>query len=289
MGPWRAFRKSMRLRAAAARILPLDDYPPSERAAPPPERAVPALLHALDPPAAAASLRVLVVGVYLADQENLAAHLMETFDASAHHRVTQRWAALTLSGAASPPLAHTAHVQHGRAPRFALLNALIGDPEPYDWVIACDDDVEAPPGFLDAFLAHAMGHDFALCQPARTEDSYIDLPITRAAPGLIARRTRVVEIGPMIAIRRDAFAHVLPFDDGEGMGWGWEFIWARRLEEAGLRCGIIDACAVAHRLRAPAAHYSGAAASARMRALLEAKPHIAREEAFTVLEAYAAP
>lgn len=72
-----------------------------------------------------------------------------------------------------------------------MLNALLKDEkiEDYDYVILCDDDIWLPPGFLDAFLGLQQKYDFALAQPARTHNSYIDFTIVEKIDGLVARRT----------------------------------------------------------------------------------------------------
>jgi hypothetical protein len=59
------------------------------------------------------------------------------------------------------------------------------------------------------------------------------------------------------------------------------------VEEAGLRMGIVDATPVAHTLRKPMANYERGTADREMRAYLAAHPHLDRERAFTILEAFA--
>ena len=48
-------------------------------------------------------------------------------------------------------------------------------------------------------------------------------------------------------MRRDAAALLLPFDEACGMGWGLDLIV--KIEQAGLKMGIIDATPVTHALR----------------------------------------
>jgi hypothetical protein len=288
----KALRRSVREQTLAARVLPLGlgrGHPSVAPGAPP---IVDPLAPLTNPPAlkiaSAPPQRILIAGVYLADRENTAPHLTESFDAVGQHSITQRWIALTLSGAGKIDLPHTHRVQNGPAPRFALLNEMLTDRDAFDWVFICDDDVELCEDFVARALSIARHCDFALFQPGRTAGSYIDLPLMRQAPGLLARRTRCVEIGPMVCIRKDAFPVILPFDQDSGMGWGLEYAWTAQLEAVRLRLGVIDGAPIAHRIRPTVANYSRSSAETHMSALLARTPHVPRDEAFTVLEAYAA-
>ena len=230
--------------------------------------------------------RVLAVGIYLADRPNAAGHILYELAGSAAHEVTQRWTALAPLGKGYCDLPCTVSIEIESIPKFSLMDAMTHDADNFDWMLICDDDIELPEHFLDEFLETAERFDFALCQPARTEDSYIDHGIVMRMPGLSARRTRFVEIGPLVAIRRDAMSLLLPFGNACGMGWGLDFIWPGIVEDAGLRMGIIDRVPVAHRLRKPVTGYDHEGASRAMFQLLAAHPHLSRDQAFTVLEAY---
>lgn len=231
--------------------------------------------------------RILIAGVYMADRPNTAMHLVHELQASAQHDVVQRWAALAPGGNGRCDVPTTELVVTERTPKFSMLNQLVKDAHNFDWVLFCDDDVELGDGFLDRFLHLAQAYDFALAQPARTTDSYTDHPIVQVMPGLVARRTRFVEIGPLIIIRRDAMPSLLPFPDDSGMGWGLDLVWPRQLEPLGLRLGIVDATPIAHRLRPPAAAYDGAEARLKMSWTLASHDCLSLDDAFTVLEAYA--
>jgi len=229
---------------------------------------------------------ILAAGIYLADRPNTAPAVMQALASSTRHRVTQRWLALAPGGTGRVDLPHTVAVTHDQAPKFTLLDRLTADAAGFDWVLLCDDDIEVGDGFVDGLIAAAERFDFALAQPARTTDSFIDHPIVAAIPGLAARQTRFVEIGPVLCIRRDAVPLLLPFGAECGMGWGLDFIWPVRLEAAGLRLGIIDSVPVAHRLRPPVTGYTHAAANAAMERLLATEPHLPRDVAFTTLAEY---
>lgn len=227
---------------------------------------------------------ILVGGVYLTDKPSTVDDAVEAFSASTAHQVVQRWIALGAAPARDVP--HTVRHVARRTPKYNLLNSLFEDAGLHDWVVACDDDVEFPEDFVDRFFALAERHDFALCQPARTKESYIDHRITAQIDGLAARRTRFVEIGPVTVIRRDAVPLLLPFSDTEGMGWGLDFVWPAILEAHGLKLGIIDAVPVHHRLRPSVVNYSYDDAARHMDEMVGAVPHLPRAEAYRVLETY---
>ncbi|MBB3933664.1 hypothetical protein GGR25_004737 [Kaistia hirudinis] len=228
--------------------------------------------------------RILVGGVYLTDRPSTVDAAVAAFSASSQHEIVQRW--IALGPAPERPVPHTVRHVDKRTPKYHLLNALFEDAALFDWVVACDDDVEFGEDFVDRFFALAERHDFALCQPARTRESYIDHAITAEIEGLSARRTRFVEIGPVTVLRHDAVRLLLPFTDIEGMGWGLDFIWPAIMEANGLRLGIVDGAPVHHRLRPSVVNYSYADAEARMNEVVAAVPHLSRAEAYRILETY---
>jgi len=220
----------------------------------------------------------------MADRPNTAAHVIHELASSQLHVVEQRWLAIAPGGRGRFDLPATRAVVTGPTPKFELLNRLVDDAEEFDWVLFCDDDIEMAPGFLDRFIAAVSAADFALAQPARTPDSFTDHPIVIASPGVMARRTRFVEIGPLVAIRRDALPLILPFDEEDGMGWGLDLIWPVKIERAGLRMGIIDCAPVAHRFRRQVVSYDGSKAHEGAAWLLARREHLTPNEAFQVLE-----
>lgn len=229
---------------------------------------------------------VLVTGVYLADRPNTAAHLVYECASARRVRATQRWIALAPEGAGDCDLPCTVDIRRERIPKFQLINELTADAARFDWILLLDDDVELPPCFLDRFIAIAEACDFALCQPARTADSYIDHPIVMENPGVRARRTRFVEIGPVTAIRRDAAALILPMPADSGMGWGLDYVWPHIMEKAGLKMGIVDATPIAHRMRRQVSGYGYDDAARAMFALMAAHHHLTRDQAFQVLDVH---
>jgi hypothetical protein len=231
--------------------------------------------------------RVLCVGVYFADRENTAEHVSRVFSGSRRVDLVQRWMALTEGDRKGrTDLPGTVAVVSEPTPKFALLNDLLTDFTAFDWVILCDDDIEVAEGFVDALLAAAQRFDFALCQPARTHDSYVDHYFVTQLSGLLARQTRFVEIGPLVCMRHDAATLLLPFADSCGMGWGLDFVWPVIMENARMRLGIVDSVLVAHRIRKPTANYVHAEADREMMRTLAANPHLTYQQAFQIVEGF---
>jgi hypothetical protein len=232
--------------------------------------------------------RVLVLGIYLADRKNTVEHLVAEFASSKDFDVEQRWAALN----GESPSAKVDHVTTlkitGRIPKFTLINRLISEISlsDYDFLIVSDDDITLPRGFLDSFLDRQCLYDFALAQPARTHNSYLDHSIVEVVDGLEARETCFVEIGPLFCMSKGVFSTLLPFDEKAPMGWGLDFVWPAILQPAGFKMGIVDAVTVDHSHRKPFTQYDGGAALQGMHSYLATCPHLEQSEAFVVLHEY---
>jgi len=236
---------------------------------------------------AASPVRVLVLGVYLADRNNSAAHLAERFAASPGLVVEQRW--MALGGRPSEGRLSAVTVQVAREPtaKFTLLNRLLqpGDLDAFDFVVVCDDDIHVPHGFLPALIGHQQALDFAVAGPARSWNSHFDHAFSLRRPWLRARRTRFVECGPLVSFRRDAARLLLPFDEAGAM-WGFDLVWPEVIGRHGLAMGIVDALPIDHSLRPQAVAYDKAGEQAAMARYLAATPHLSMAEAFTVLRRY---
>jgi hypothetical protein len=234
------------------------------------------------------SPRVLVAGVYLSDKKNLAPHISRTLADSKDWAVEQRWISLGESSPDPDIAPYTVRVVDKPSPKFFLLNQLLKqiDLRDFEYLIVSDDDIQLPEGFLDRYLALVLRHDFALAQPARTHDSYIDHRFVEQLDGIDARRTRFVEIGPLFSLHRAAYNYFLPFDEASPMGWGNDFVWPVLAEKHNLKMGIVDAAPVAHNLRKPVAYYNYGTNADAMRNYLAARPHLSRKDAFFILESY---
>jgi hypothetical protein len=232
--------------------------------------------------------RVLVLGVYMRGKPNLAPSIAAALAAS-RHQVQQSWAAI---GAGEHGVAEmqalTALSTVTPIPKFALLNQLLKlhDLRGYTHVLVTDDDIELPPRFLDTFIGLQQRYGFALAQPARTQQSNVDHPVTLESHARMARQTRFVEIGPLFCVAAAAFPVLMPFDESFDMGWGLDHVWPIQLEQAGLRLGVVDVTAVHHRFRPVASTYSGDGARAHMAKVLQGRQAVGSQDLRVPLRSY---
>jgi GT2 family glycosyltransferase len=173
---------------------------------------------------------------------------------------------------------------HTRPPeglgKFENLNLLLGEHPAmgHDWLLAIDDDVELPRGFLDRLLFLCERFSLQLAQPAHRLNSHAAWPQTRRRGGSVVRQTAFVEIGPVTAFAASTFSTLLPFPELR-MGWGLDSHWAALAREHGWRCGVIDAVAIRHRAAPAADAYSREAAVAEARDFLDGRPYLNAQEA----------
>jgi GT2 family glycosyltransferase len=225
------------------------------------------------------------LGVYLANRPNRICHVVTNLAATSSYRVEQRWVAL--GGVCHAP--EVARVTYGYqpapVPKFVLINELLAqvDIRSFEYVVLVDDDILLPELFLDRFTAAQAALGFSLAQPARTNGSYIDHPIVAQEPGIFARETRWVEVGPIVSIHHSIYDHIFPFDLRSPMGWGYENIWAYEMARSGHKMGIIDAFPVDHSLRLPHAYYNAIEAEIARYQLLAARAHLPLDESQQVL------
>lgn len=165
------------------------------------------------------------------------------------------------------------------AGKWANLNAALEahPPAGRDWLLLVDDDVALPDGFLDSFLFCCRRLELALAQPAHAYASHAAWSVTRRRPGVLARETRFVEIGPVTAIAARAFPDLLPLPDLQ-MGWGLDFHWSAVAAERGHRLGIVDATPIRHQSPV-AAEYPRDAAVREGEAFLRGRSRITRAAA----------
>ena len=204
-----------------------------------------------------------------------------------------RPAQLALAQAAAAELARSRHDVEVRlitpapgAGKWQNLNAALAahSVAGRDWLLVLDDDVVLPRGFLDAFLALCEAFGFELAQPAHAHRSHAAWAVTRRRRGVVARRTRFVEIGPVTALHAPTFAELLPFPDLR-MGWGLDAHWGAVAAARGWPVGIVDAVPVRH-TRPVAGAYGRDAALAEAAAFLAERPFLTRAEALETLETH---
>lgn len=135
----------------------------------------------------------------------------------------------------------------GHGSRCGLLNNLVevADLGEGDIVVISDDDVEFARGNIPHLVALSESCGFVLAQPAHTRDSNISYTFTFASPWLRARRTRFVEIGPVLVVSAAFRTRMFPLPLDSGMGWGLEARW-HSLLESNESFGIVDDVAIRH-------------------------------------------
>jgi hypothetical protein len=218
--------------------------------------------------AAAPRRRVLALAVEREDMPNLLAGAREELLRS-HHDV--RFASTTV----------------GDRGKFENLNTLLAEHPAldHDWLLVIDDDVELPRGFLDAFLFLAERFGLRLAQPAHRHRSHAAFAVTRRRPGVVARETRFVEIGPVSAFHASTFGTLLPFPPLR-VGWGLDAHWSALAAQLGWPIGVVDATPVRHGLRQIASSYDRGAAIAEAREFLAGRPYTRAIDAQHTLRTY---
>jgi hypothetical protein len=224
--------------------------------------------------------RVAVLGVYGPDG---AAAMRAAVGEIRRSRHTVEFALGSL-GQADPALSRLTPLTGMEGGKLAnanrLAHALDGIAEA-DWMLLIDDDAALPAHFLDRLIALGERFRLDLLQPALTRASHTAWSVVRRRPAVL-RETRFVEMGPVLAVSRRAFAELHPFPE-EGMGWGADLHWAAVAKRLGWRLGVADAVPVRHDLRPTAAGYDAEAAREGAARLLAAREHIGWHEAGEVI------
>ena len=212
--------------------------------------------------------RVLALGVERTDRENVLEAARLELARSRHH-------------------VEFASIPVGERGKFENLNALLGahPADGHDWLLAIDDDVVLPSGFLDKFIFLAERFGLALAQPAHRRRSHAAFAVTRRQPASVVRETAFVEIGPVVAFQAVTFDTLLPFPPLR-IGWGLDAHWSAIARRHGWRIGVVDATPVRHGLRPIAGAYSREDALAEARAFLAERPYTPSAEAARTLEVH---
>jgi hypothetical protein len=199
--------------------------------------------------------RVLALGIERADVPNILS--------AAHHELLRSRHEVRFAATVA-----------GDRGKFENLNDLLADNPPgdFDWLLVVDDDVALPRGFLDTFVFLAERFGLSLAQPAHRWRSHAAYGVTRRQPGVVARETAFVEIGPLCALRSVTFDTLLPFPPLRA-GWGLDSHWSALAAQRGWKLGVIDATPMRHGLRRIASSYSREDAVAEARDFLAGRPY----------------
>jgi hypothetical protein len=135
----------------------------------------------------------------------------------------------------------------GPGARMPLLRSLMGAQPPREGrhVLVFDDDVVFRRSTPARFVGLAAAAGFDLAQPAHGVKSIRSFRFNRVAWLSTARRTRMVEIGPVLLISPRAQELILPFPSDASMGFGLDVRWAA-LRSTGLELGVVDATPIRH-------------------------------------------
>jgi GT2 family glycosyltransferase len=209
--------------------------------------------------------RVLVAAIERSDAANVLATALAELSRSRHE-------------------VQVATCRAGDRGKFENINRLLGEHPPagHDWLILLDDDVTLPRGFLDRFLFAAERVGLRIAQPAHRARSHAAWAVTRRRAGVLVRETAFVEIGPLCALHACTFQTLLPFAPLR-FGWGLDAHWSALARQHSWRIGVVDATAVAHRLRPIAASYDRREAIAEARAFLARRPYVTSAQAQATL------
>jgi hypothetical protein len=229
---------------------------------------------------------VQVLGLYSA---GYAGHMACAVEELAQSRRQVRIALGALDEAAPELSGHTLLSDLRGGGKFENLNALLEQVpvEQARWIVVIDDDVELPHGFLDRLLFLAERFELQLAQPALRRTSHAAWAVCRRERWSVLRRTRLVEIGPLILFHRSVTADLLPFPPLR-MGWGLDLHWGGLARERDWRLGVVDAVPIRHEARLTAADYDRRSAVEELRRFLSGRPHIDRDAALSVVERHRA-
>jgi hypothetical protein len=119
--------------------------------------------------------------------------------------------------------------------------ALLAD---VDYVWLPDDDIEIEAETVSRLFRALPAYGLALAQPALSEDSFVNVPLTRRRPGSILRRTNYVE---MMApcFKKELLLELLPLFGGLRYGWALDHYWGAVAAKYG-GAGIFDVFTMKH-------------------------------------------
>jgi len=136
-------------------------------------------------------------------------------------------------------------VGQGPGSRLTLLNRLIAQARPSGPLVVCDDDISFADGSLRELLDLCRRARLDLAQPAHALGSQANHDVTHQVKHSVVRRTRFVEIGPLVVIAPRLRGSITPFPEDFGMGWGLDVVWSDLVRE-GYRFGIVDRVTLQH-------------------------------------------
>jgi hypothetical protein len=201
------------------------------------------------------SPHIALIGIYNSEKKNFSKILREIFSTAQGLRLDQYWVKI---GQGKEIQGDYCAFQNGK--KFEILDILLKygvNLELYDYIVITDDDILPDKYMLYRLIEGMISFDLALAQPARSFASEVSHVITRRQSfRRSVRLTNFVEIGPLFAIRRDLLNHILIYDPTSPMGFGYDYIWSKQVENIGLKMGIVDSASINHGARKTGRDYS---------------------------------
>lgn len=227
--------------------------------------------------------KILIIGIYLTDYENMAVHLFEQYSKAKKNTVEQKWVAIGKNEIPTSLKPVTIFHSQEKIPKFKLLNKILKDIDfdEYDYILFSDDDVAIHDNFLDLYIDIIESKKLKIAQPARAWHSYNVHPIVIQDKSSIARETNFVEIGPIFSFHKSVFAYLLPFPDNAEMGIGLDFVWPVIAQKNNFKIGIVDLTPVDHSYRAQSTTYSSSKNLEKMNEFLMNHPNNMNEPKVT--------
>lgn len=211
--------------------------------------------------AAESGARPQLVGVYRARYASFVERLVR--QAEKYNIEVALWALDEIAPALASSTRGT-----GPGLRLELLNRVNDFGDATGPLIVVDDDISVATGDLGLLLRRAQQADLSLAQPAHGPGSFVSHQITAQRRGSRVRRTRFVEVGPLVVLSPAARHALTPFPEDFDMGWGLDVVWSD-LRRSGHHLGIVDDVTMVHHQPAATAYSVVEAREALTRSLSE--------------------
>lgn len=152
------------------------------------------------------------------------------------------------------PRLEPATVGTGRGGRLELHERMVAhaveaapDAREDPWWVIADDDIVTGGWSFTQLAAVARDAQLDVSAPAHSWGSHWSHRITLQRALSAVRLTHFVEIGPVVVLSPAGRRTLTPFPDANPVGWGLESYWSS-LHRDDVRCGLVDALPVDHRV-----------------------------------------
>lgn len=115
----------------------------------------------------------------------------------------------------------------------------------YERICLPDDDLFIRAESVNRMFKIAHKHNFDICQPALTKDSYFSHRITLKIPLIECHFTNFVEVMAPI-FKTPILLNYLDTFRSAKTGWGLDVLWQHDAQQLGYKMGIIDSTPITH-------------------------------------------